>query len=330
MIYLHRLVVGTILVAGFSTVTARAAEPDKLLPASTDTVVQVNVRQILDSDITKKYALEQLKQFLDGNDAKKFLTELGLDPLKDIDQLVIGASGASKDDAKALIIVHGKFNPDKLTRAAEAQTKKDPDKYSKIKDGNTTIFKFVPDAGDQSVYVTILDENTILGATEKKLITSAVKANEANERANIKGELASLIKKLDGKASIYAASILKGKFDEVKIPGGGQIPIDLSAFQELIPKIETLSFVVQVKSDVSIEVTVGMKNETAAGDFQTAFDEFMKQVKPLIQIAGAAEPRAKPLADVLGTIKTSTKNKDVVIAGKITGANIGKMVNPDD
>src|ERR1700722_3490478 len=138
---LHRLVLGSVLAVGLSTVTARAAEPDRLLPASTDSVVQVNVRQILDADITKKYALEQIKQLLDGNDAKKILTELGLNPLKDIDQVVMGSSGANKDDMKLLVIVHGKFNVDKLTRAAEAQTKRDPDKLSKVVEGNTTMYK---------------------------------------------------------------------------------------------------------------------------------------------------------------------------------------------
>jgi hypothetical protein len=330
MTKLYRLFVGAILVAGLSSSTARAAEPEKLLPASTELVLQVNVRQILDSDITKKYALEQLKQLLDGNDAKKILTELGLDPLKDIDQLVLGLSGTNKDDLKVIIVVHGKFNPDKLARAAEAQTKRDPDKFSKVVEGNTTIYKFQPDGADRPGYASILDESTIVVSTEKKIISTAVKANDTNAPANIKGELASLIRKIDGKSSIYVASIVKGKFDEVKIPGGGNLPVDLSAFQELLPKIETISAVVQVKSDVNIEVTLGMKNEGAAGDFQNAFDEFMKQVKPLIQIAGAAEPRAKPVIDILGTIKSSTKNKDVVIVGKVTGANIGKMVNPDD
>ena len=58
---LHRLVLCAALAAGLTAPT-RAAEPDKLLPATTDSVVQVNIRQVLDSDIAKKYALEQLKQ----------------------------------------------------------------------------------------------------------------------------------------------------------------------------------------------------------------------------------------------------------------------------
>ena len=90
MTRLSRTLMGAALVLGLTT-TARAAEPDKLLPADTDTVAVVNLRQIIDSDIIKKYALEQIKQLLDGQDAKQILTDLGLDPLKDVEKVVIGS-----------------------------------------------------------------------------------------------------------------------------------------------------------------------------------------------------------------------------------------------
>jgi hypothetical protein len=330
MTYLHRFVFGTILVAGLSSATVRAAEPDKLIPASADTVVQVNVREILEADITKKYALEQLKQLLDGNDAKKILTELGLDPLKDIDQLIISGNGTNKNDSKVLFIVHGNFNPDKLTKAAEGEIKKNPDKLSVIKEDNTTIYKFPVDHFDKPFYATILDEKTVVAASEKSMILSAVKANGANEAASIKQELAELLKKVDGKASIYATSIVKGKLDDIKIPGGGGLPVDLSAFQELLPQIETMSLVVRVKSDVNVEMTLGMKNENAAGEFQTAFNTLLKQIKPLVGLLGGNQPQFKPLVDVLDSIKTLATKKDCVITGKVTGANIGKIINPDD
>ena len=174
MTLLHRLVVCAALTAGLSA-PARTAEPDKLLPPTTDSVVQVNLRQVLDSDIAKKYALEQLKQMLEGQDLKKMLQDFGLDPLKDLDQLILAASGSSKDDAKILVILHGKFNPEKLYRAAEVESKRDPDKLSKINDGDTVMFKFVPDNGPfPAVYVTVIDEKTVVVATEKKMIASAV------------------------------------------------------------------------------------------------------------------------------------------------------------
>jgi len=330
MTHLHRLIVATVLIAGSVTATASAAEPDKLLPATTEGVLQINVRQILDSDIAKKYALEQLKQVLDGQDAKKVLADLGLDPLKDIEQVVVGFSGSGKADAKALIILHGKFTPDKLYLAAEAQAKKDPDKFSMTKEGNTIFFKFQPDNGDSSFFGTVVDEKTVIAASDKKLITNALAAAKNNQAASLNKDLSALLRKMDDKASIYAAGIVKGKFDELQIPGGGQLPVDLSAFQNLLPKIETMAVSVNVKADVFIEMTLGMKDDDSAGDFRSAFDDLLKQIKPLAQIFGAAEPRAKPLGDILGTIKSTTRNKDVVITGKVTGANIGKMVNPND
>ncbi len=323
---LSRLFVGAVLVAGLAT-AARAADPDVLLPAKADTVVSVNVRQILDSDIAKKYALEQIKQTLDGKDIKKILAEIGLDPMKDVDQLVVGMSGSGKSDLKVLGILHGKFSPEKLFRTAEAQTKKDPDKFSQLKEGKTVIFKFQPDDGNPPWYFTVIDENTVVAGSEKALIVDAVEAS-GKQKSGVSKEVTALIKKMDEKASVYAVSVVKGKLDDVKIPGGGNLPVDLSAFQALLPKIETMAVSVQVKADVSLEVTLGMKDMTAADDFHTAFDDLIKQLKPLVQIFGAAEPRAKPLADVMNSVKSSAKSTDVVITGKVTGANIGKMMNP--
>ena len=327
MTHLPRYLVGSVLLVGFA-LHARSAEPDKLLPGTTDTVLQVNIKQILESDIAKKYALEKIKQSLDNRDVKTMLAEVGLDPLKDIDQLVIGTSGDSKSEMKFLGILHGNFTPEKLYKAAMAQTKKDPDKYSQIKEGDTVIFKFIPEGGDQSFYLTMIDENTVIAANEKKLIINAVAASKSNRSAALSKELSALIKKMDDKASVYAVSVVKGKLDEFKIPPNPAV--DFSGIQDVLPKIETVSLSVSVKTDVNIQVTVGMKDENSAGDFRNAFDELFNQLKPLAQLAGAANPKAKPLTDILNSIKSSTKDKDVVISGKLTGANIGRIVNPDD
>ena len=335
MTLLSRMVLGAALAVGFSALAApnaRAAEPDKLLPAEADTVIQVNFKQLLDSDIIKKYALEQIKQTLDGQDAKKILTEIGLDPLKDIEKITVGASVPSLtntkwSDIRYLMIVRGTFDPEKLYKAAEAQSKKDADRFAMIKDGNTVIFKFQPENGDNPIYGTVVDDKTVVAASDKKLIANALKAAEGNKKPPIKPELADLIKKLDEKSSVYVTSMVKSKFDELKLPKNDFV--DLSKLEASILKTESLSLTVKVGTDVNVEVTLGMKDDDAAVDMQNALDDVLKQVKPLAPLAGAADPRMKPLADILTTIKTSAKNKDVVISGKLTGANIGKMIKID-
>lgn len=307
----------------------RAAEPDKLLPAEAELVVQINYKQILESELIKKYALEQMKQALQNQNAKKILDELGLDPFRDIHRLLIAGEIKGRDDSRYLIIGYGSFDPEKLFATAEAYSKKDPDRFSMIRDGDTVMFKFQPDNGQLPVYATVLDDKTVIAGSDKKIIMNAVAASrEGKKKAPIKPELAALIKKMDEKASIYACAIVKGKLDEVTIPQGA--PVDLSKFQDLLPKMETLSFVFRIGKDVKMEVSMGMNNEDTADEMSKAVKNLLNDVKPLLQLATAADPRTKPLTDVVNSIKVNVKSRDVVVSGEISEANIQRMIKPED
>ena len=330
MMRLSRLGLAAALAVALAAPTARAAEPDRLLPADADTVMYVNVKQLIESDIVKKYALEQIKQALAGQDAKKLLEELGLDPLKDVEKMWVGTSGKDASDMKALVVVHGKFDPDKLFKAAEAATKKDGDKFSMVKDGkNTTMFKFQPDQGNP-VYGTVVDDTTVIAGTDKKMIATALKQAADKKKSPITADLTAIVKKMDEKSSMFVASVVKGKFDAVKLPGGGQLPIDLSGLEKALPKTDTMSIVIKVGADISLEVTFGMKDDDAATDMGAALKAIIDGVKPLGQLAAAADPRFKPLPEVLKTIKSDVKNKDVTVSAKLTGDNLGKMISPAD
>lgn len=324
MTRLPRLGAAALLCAAFAA-PARAAEPDKLLPPDADTVIYVNYKQFLEADVVKKYALEQLKQALAGQDVKKLLEDMGLDPMKDIDKAWVGTSG-SGEGTKALVVVHGKFDPDKLFKAAEAATKKDGDKFSMVKDGATTMFKYQPEQGNPA-YGTVVDDTTVIAGTDKKIIATALKQAEAGKKAAVKAELADLIKGMDEKASMFAVSAVKGRFDEVKFPA--QSPIDLSGLQKALPKTDTLSLVVRVAADVNLEVTFGMKDEDAAEDMGAAAAKLIKDVGGFVPALVAFEPKAKPLGDILKTVTSDVKKKSVVIKGKVTGDIIGKMITPE-
>lgn len=302
----------------------RAAEPDKLLPADSDSVLSVNIRQIIGSDIIKKYALEQIKQTLQGNDAQKFLSELGLDPLKDIDTVVVGASGKDQTDMKVLVIVHGKFDPNKLFKAAEAQTKKDGDHFSLIKDGKDVMFKYQPDNGNP-MYGTVVNESTIVVGTEKKLVSAAVATADKGGKPAISKDLSSLIAKMDDKTSMWMASVVKGKLDNVKLPGG---PGTNPALQAQLAKMEAVTAVIQVNTDVTLDVTLGMKDEDAATEMGKSVDELLQTVKGAIPFLAAQNPQMKPLVEVAKTLKSNVKDKSIVVTAKLSGTAIGKMLNP--
>src|SRR5690348_15351621 len=92
-----------------------AAELDKFLPDDTQVVASINVRQILDSGLAKKYeiAKEFEKALGQNEEATKVLKGLGLDPLKDITRITIAHTG-KQDDKQVLACIHGSFDLAKI------------------------------------------------------------------------------------------------------------------------------------------------------------------------------------------------------------------------
>ena len=87
----------TALAVALLALPARAADAEKYLPEDARAVISFNVRQFLDSPLIKKANLE--KALASDEEAQKVLKDIGLDPLKDVDRLVIaGAGKAEKDD----------------------------------------------------------------------------------------------------------------------------------------------------------------------------------------------------------------------------------------
>lgn len=306
---------------------ARAAEPDRLIPPDADTVAVVNVKQVLGSDVVKKYALEQLKQVLDGQDVKKILTDVGLDPLKDVDQVVVASADTSRRGAKLLVIARGAFDPDKLIRTAEAKAKELPDRFAVVRDGNATLIRFTPDGGDP-VFAAVPDGKTVVASNEQKVVAAAVAAAGAARPAAVKKELAELIRTADDKASLYVVSVLAGKFDGAALPGAENFPVKLDALNKVLPKLEAASVAVNVGADVTATMTLRMADDASAKDMQAAVDDLLKQVKPFVQLAAATEARYKPLLDVLASVKTAARSKEVTVSGKVTGDDIAKILNP--
>jgi hypothetical protein len=288
-------------------------------------VVYVNVRQIVDSEIIKKYALEQMRQTLQGNEAQQFLKELGLDPLKDIEKVIIGASGKDQNDMKALIIVRGKFDPDKLYRAAEAQTRKDPDRFSLLKDGADVMFKYQPDNGNP-VYGTVVNDTTVIAGTDRKLISAALAAATADKKPAVSRELATLVGRMDDKASFWVVAIVKGKLDNLRIPGGAGNP----NIQGQIGKMDNVALTVRVTKDISLDVNLGMADDEAADELGKTIEEGLAQIKGLLPFLAANEPRMKPLVEVGKSLRSTVKGRTITISARMAGDAIGQLLSGGD
>src|SRR5262245_2417728 len=178
----RRLIVAAFVTCGLAT-SLRAAEVNPLLPAETETVFYINFRQIIDSPLIRKLALEQMKQFLEREEAQNVMKAVGLDPLKDIDELTAGFWAEDPKVPRGLFILSGKFDPVKLFNAADAESKKSPDKIEIVREGTYTFVHllFENPEGDPrrrppftELYLSVPSNEMILASTDKELLAKTM------------------------------------------------------------------------------------------------------------------------------------------------------------
>ncbi len=110
-----------------------------LVPKDAVTVGVVHINQIRSSPLSSTL-FENTDKMSSNGEAEKFLTEAGLDPLKDIDVVVVATSPRTNlgREADVVVLVDGRFNVERLTTAlvTRGATKKNgyfmlPDSESK-------------------------------------------------------------------------------------------------------------------------------------------------------------------------------------------------------
>jgi hypothetical protein len=329
---IRRLFLAATLTAGLTmSAPARAAEIDTLLPSETESVIFVNVKQILASDIVKKYALGQLKQMIESNDdAQKMLKDLGIDPMKDIDRVTAGTWGKDKDDMNVVAIVRGKFDLTKLMAAAEKEAKTNGDKLAVIVEGKYKLIKFTNERSPKPFYASAADDATIVAGTDKKFVINALAAAAEKTKPSVKKELAQLLLKMDEKASMYTCGTVDGT--KVELPPNMNIPgVDGAKLAKQLEKMTNLSFTVRITDEFIMDGTVGMKDGDAADDFGDTLNQLIGTVKGFLPLVSMQQPKFKPLADEVGkSLKSKVKDKEVTLMLKISADSIDKAAGGGD
>ena len=329
---LRRLFLAATLTAGLTLgASARAAEIDTLLPSDTESVVFVNVKQILASDIVKKYALGQLKQMIESNeDAQRMMKDLGIDPMTDIEKVTAGSWGKDKDDMNVVAIVRGKFDPTKLMAAAEKEAKNNGDKVAIVAEGKYKLIKFTSEKSPKPFYASAADETTIVAGSDKKLVVNALTAAAEKTKPTVKKDLAKLLLKMDEKASMYTCGVVDGS--KIDLPANMNIPnFDSAKLAQQLKKMTNLSFTVNITDEISLDGVAGMADTDAADDFGDTLNQLIGTVKGFLPLVTMQQPKMKPLADEVGkTLKSKVKDKEVTLVFKLSAGSIDKAVGGGD
>ena len=313
------------------TAPARAADLDPLLPAKSESVMVVNVTQVLTSDLFKKYARGQVEQALEGNDAQKMLTSMGLDPMKDIDRVSVGIWGDNPQDMQALAVMRGKFEPKKLFTAVQQAAKDEPDQVELVTEGGYQLIKIMPKDQDKPIYAAVASDTAIVAGSDKAMVAAAFADAQNEPKAKVKKELATLVAQQDAKASMFMVGLTDGK---IELPPNFSLPvqgIDPEKLADQLQAMQSVAIVVHVTDGVALDIAMGMKDGDAAEDFGETVKELLSTAKVFIPIIAAQQPQFQPVAQELGkTLGSKVGGNSVSIGIKLSGDTIAKAAGAAD
>ena len=166
-----------LVVAGLCALsaTSRAVDP-RLLPANTEFVFSINVKQILESDLIKSKpdAIKAVRAELDNPvaaDAMKYLKDMGFDPLTHLNTITVAHPG-SKSPEDFFIVIDGEVDVKKFTDTTAAAAKDHPGSLNISKFGTTSIYEVSVEG--KTGFVALVNGKSLVVSAKEELVKGAI------------------------------------------------------------------------------------------------------------------------------------------------------------
>lgn len=278
------------------------------LPADTQALIRLNFRAMIDSPLAKKMGIEKASEIIKSVPGGEILTEMGFNPLKDIDSITVAAPGGG-DMEKGLIIVAGKFKADKLVAKANEEAKNNKDKVKIHKAGDKTIFEIIIPEQQVPMFMMIASNSTILASTQKEYLEKAL-ANSGSKLAN--KDFSALVEKLDPDLAISMVAV-SSAFPSKNLPEQAKAIMD---------GIDSIGGGIGIDKDVSLKINVFTKDEDSSKKLKETMDQGMGQALGFLGLMAAQQKELTPVLEFVKSMKTSSKAKMMSLEGKL----LGKMI----
>src|SRR5262249_53295924 len=154
----------------------------------TDLLVVVNFKEVVKSRFFTKGALAEVEKLLGRDEVKPYLKGAGIDPLKDVDQVVVcmgrscftGKPGPGREDGP-VIVLQGRFDKAKI----EKQLAKLAEDNKGVKAVEHNKAKFHRLGGD-GAYVAVLDKTALVICGSKAQVTEQLSRVAGKSKVKLK------------------------------------------------------------------------------------------------------------------------------------------------
>jgi hypothetical protein len=284
---------------------------EKYLLDDADFIAVVRLKQVLASPLYKKNHDKLIGDVLKTEPVAGLLKEAGLDPLKDIDRIVmiIGHS-CFETDAKLggggpVFLVQGRFDLVKILAAADKLAKDMPG--AKVTaHGDTKILEL----SSASLFAAVLDKGHLFLAADRAHVEAALDKAAGKKKTSLKNKpFAELFAKMKCKSPV---EVLATATMVIYVTGGVDPAGKFELKKYTLGEAGVLSYqgAVEIKDKIKVRATLAVKDEDTARTLATMMGEGLKDGTRLI----ARE--ASKLAEALGAVKFTARDKEITIVGQ--------------
>jgi hypothetical protein len=300
-------VVGAVAAIVLSSQAVRADDNiDELLPADTRQFVVLQIKPLVDSELYKKNVTDEIKkQILDALPVE-FLTAAQIDPLKDVERIVLATSVISGvQDVNGTIVLCGNFDAKKIEAAAIEQAKKDKNSVTILRDGTQVVYK-VGSIQSTDVHVAVVDARRIIVGVKLDDVKAALE-RAANKKSTVvkDKEILKALSAVDAKVPLFA------RFDkgQLRVLPGADDPNTAKLFD----KVNFGTIEVRVEADLKFALTLVMNDADSSKELKPKVAELADQLKAMVGLIATAFPDGKPLADAVKKLEVTTKGRTITM-----------------
>src|SRR5438445_6419730 len=295
----------------------QAADIDKLLPNDCECVLTLNVGQLLESDLNKKHGLVKMQELLDSSeDIREILKSLGFNPLKDIHRIT-WASSNTGDSGKALIIMHGRFEPKRFHTKAD-EVEQNHGEILKIHPVGQSRLYEIDFPGQGPYFVAIVDACTIVVSAGREYVVEALNKAAGIKKSEVKKQLADLVRKVQADRTLWLVAS-KSALEHSPLSTD-------DAGRPVLAKIETVYLGVIVSQELKAEFDLTTKSAETAKELDKELVEKLDRAKGIVSILVGNVKELQILLDLAEAMKVSSQGNTVSLRGQIGAAAIEKSL----
>jgi hypothetical protein len=284
----------------------RAAPPERYLPESTEVLLTINVRRLLDSVPTKQ-ATDKLREALKSQqEVQAEFDRVEFDPLKDLYSLAVAGIGSEGSD-RVLMIAHGRFNFAKLIARAEEVRREHGELLKVEQEKGYAYYVVTPPNSDRPIYVGWPDSETIIASPFKPFIVRAFEIQNDKATPSLNRTAADLLARIDNTAAISFFGLGTALKDT---PEAAQVQYIIGGLS--------------IGWDVHLDATVALTDKQAAEQFENKVTERIHQAKNMVSVLAHQQKELASAASLLDVIQVSRHGDTVRIHADVTRDMLAK------